>query len=263
MTKSSLHQFALTEFRLDGHVALLSGAARGIGLAMARVFAQAGCAVAIQDIDLEAARSAATAITESGGRALALGGDIADATLPAGWVQSTTAALGAPTILVNNASVQRQEDWLDLQVEEIESQLRANVVVPLLLCQACVPGMRAAGYGRILNIGSIQALRGNAGMLPYAVSKGALETLTKSLARAEAACGITINDLAPGWYDTDRNKDQFESLAQRVADGKRYVPLGRLGLPRDCAGLALLLCSPAGAYITGQTIYVDGGMSVR
>jgi len=254
--------FQLSEFRLDNRVALLTGAARGIGLGIARAFAAAGCAVAIQDLEENVAQSEADKINASGGRAIALGGDIGDLSLGQRLVGQTRENLGGLDILVNNASIQRQSDWLELSPEEIESQLRADLVAPIILCQAAAPIFRAQKWGRILNIGSIQGLKGNAEMLPYSISKTALESLTKALARSEAAYGVTVNNLAPGYFDTLRNSDDFPDEETKRERGETIVPIGRIGEPRDCAGLALLLCSEAGNYITGQTIYVDGGLAV-
>ena len=133
----------------------------------------------------------------------------------------------------------------------------------MLLCQQAVPIFRGQGFGRIINLGSIQQKTGNASMLPYAASKSALENITKALARELAKDQITVNMLSPGWFNTWRNRHDFKTPEDMIATGKRAVPLGRIGEPQDCGGVALLLCSDAGAYITGQTIFVDGGMSIR
>ncbi|HEX8833564.1 MAG TPA: SDR family oxidoreductase [Abditibacteriaceae bacterium] len=250
-------------FDLTSRVALLTGAGRGIGLGIARGLAAAGCAVAIQDIDLNVAGQAADSINENGGRAVALGGDITDLSTVTNLVQQTLNALGGLDILVNNAAIQRQMNWLEVTPEEIERQFRANISAPVLLCQTAVPHFRAQRWGRILNIGSIQGLKGNPGMLPYSMSKGAIQNMTKALARDLAPDGITVNNLAPGFFDTFRNEHEFPSEETKEEKGRKFVPAGRVGEPHDCAGLALLLCSDAGSYITGQTIYLDGGLSIK
>ncbi len=249
---------------LKGRCALITGAGRGIGLAIARRLAGAGCAVAIQDIDRDiAAREAARITAESpGALAIALGGDATDLASAEAWVQETVAGLGNLHILVNNASIQKAGSWLDLSREQIESQLRADFTLPILLCQQAVPILRRAGWGRILNIGSIQQRAGNPAMLAYSMSKAALDNMTHALGRELASENITVNLLAPGYIDTFRNRDNFHGDTDKEKAGQR-IPIGRLGQPEDCAGLALLLCSDAGSYITGQSIYVDGGLSAR
>lgn len=250
------------DFSLAGRVALVTGAGRGIGLGIAQALAAHGAAVAIQDIDLPVAQAEADRIRQAGGRAIALGGDILDLALPARAVAETIRQLGALHALVNNASIQSIHDWLDLTPDEIERTFRANLTSLILFTQAAVPIFRRQRFGRVVNVGSIQGLRGNPEMLPYAMSKAAMDNMTIALARQHAAEGITVNCIAFGWFNTYRNQADFPTPQSVVEKGK-HIPVGRIGEPRDAAGLAVLLCSPAGGYITGQTIYVDGGMSVR
>lgn len=249
-------------FSLTGRCALITGAGRGIGLGIAQALAGAGCAVAIQDIDRDVAAREAQAIERDGGRAVALGGDVTDLSLARRLIGEAVNALGGLDILINNAAIQKKtESWLDLTVEDIERQIRADFIMPILLCQQAVPVFRQRGGGRIINVGSIQQKSGNEHMLAYAMCKAALENMTKALGRELAHENITVNLIAPGWFDTYRNRADFPSEEAKVRVGKRAVPLGRIGEPQDCAGLALLLCSEAGSYITGQSIFVDGGMS--
>lgn len=252
----------IPSFRLDSKIALITGAGRGIGRGIAEALAASGCAVAVQDLDTVVATEAAEAIRAAGGRAIALGGDIADLSLPERLVRQTLDAFGGLHILINNAAIQSWGPWLELSAEQIERQLRANVVVPILLCQQVVPIFRAQRWGRIINLGSIQQLRGNPHMLAYASSKAAVGNLTIALARDLAKDRITVNCIAPGWFNTWRNRHEFQTEQDLQSKG-RNVPVGRVGEPRDCAGAALLLCSDAGEYITGQTLYIDGGMSAR
>jgi len=258
-----MEPLAPVDFRMNGKVALLTGAGRGIGLAMARALAAAGCAVAIQDLDLTVAEAGAAAINAAGGRAIALDGDVLDLHLPARAVSEVVAKLGGLHVLVNNAAIQQPRHWLETSAEEMERQLRADLVAPILFCQQAVPIFRKQQWGRIINLGSIQQLRGNPQMLAYSLSKAALEKMTVALARDLGAGQITVNLIAPGWVHTHRTRNDFTSAEEKEEKGKRAAPLGRVGEPTDFAGITLLLCSDAGSYITGQTIYVDGGMSAR
>jgi glucose 1-dehydrogenase len=243
---------------MRGRVALLTGAGRGIGLGIARALASAGCAVAIQDIDEAVARDEARKLEAGGARAIALGGDMTDSAVAASLPKKVADQLGALHVLVNNASIQSNGPWNEKELADMERELHADLLVPIALCQRALPFMREAKWGRILNIGSIQQKQGNAGMLSYSLSKAALEKLTTALANKLARENITVNLIAPGYFNTQRNqKDaaRFEQIASNI-------PMGRIGEPNDCGGIALALCSDAGAYITGQSIYVDGGLSV-
>jgi len=249
-------------FRLDGRVALLTGAGRGIGLSIARAFAADGAGVAIQDIDLDVAQAEAAAIRQSGGRAIALGGDITDPRLPYELVRDTVKGLGGIHILINNAAIQRSADWLEVTAEDMQREFGADLIAPIRLSQMVTPIFEAQRFGRIINLGSIQQRSGNVGMLAYSLSKVALVGLTTALARHLARHQITVNLIAPGWVNTYRNRRDFRS-EQEVLEKGKHLPLGRIGQPEDYDGIALLLCSEAGEYITGQSIYVDGGMCTR
>jgi len=249
------------DFDLSGRVALITGAGRGIGLGIAKALASAGCAVAIQDLDDTVATREAEMLKKSGGKATALGGDITNVSLPAKWVRETIKKLGGLHIVINNASIQTHVHWTKLTVKEFDRMMHANVYTPIALCQAAEPIFRKQRWGRMVNIGSIQQRTGNERMLDYAMSKAALENMTFALARDLAGVGVTVNNIAPGYFFTIRNP-QLNSAAERRKAGE-WIPVGRVGEPRDAAGVALLLCSAAGEYITGQTIYVDGGMAAR
>jgi NAD(P)-dependent dehydrogenase (short-subunit alcohol dehydrogenase family) len=219
--------------------------------------------VAIQDLEIDVAQAAAERIAATGVPAIALGGDITDLSLPARAIQETRSKLGGLHILINNAAIQQEKDWTQFTVEEITRQVNADFISPILFCQQAAAIFKPQRFGRIINIGSIQQRVGNTDMLPYSMSKAALENLTRGLARVLAPDGITVNLLNPGYFNTWRNRDQFKTPEDLIERGKQYVPVGRIGEPEDCGGIALLLASEAGAYITGQTIYIDGGMSVR
>ena len=247
------------QFRLDGRIALVTGAGRGIGLAIAQALAEAGAKVAIQDIDLAVAEAEVKKITDAGGQGVALGGDASKLDDVEAWVPKVTEALGPIDVLVNNAAIQDNMKFVEWPADEIESVLRANITAPIRLCQQVVPHMKQQKWGRILNIGSIQGLKGSLSMSPYAASKAAIHNLTISLARGLGEHGITCNALAPGVFDTLRNKEFF---AHNEANNLKWLPLRRAGEPDDCAAIALLLCSDAGRYITGDVVSVDGGMAI-
>lgn len=250
------------DFRLDGKVALVTGAGRGIGLAIAQALASQGCAVALQDIDKGVAAAEVEKIKEAGGKGIALGGDLRDLSQADVLVGETVAQLGRLNVLVNNGAVQTAKRWTDLSVEEIESNFRANMTMPILLSQRAYPHLKADGHGRIINIGSVQEL-GFPEMLAYSMSKSGLHNMTRALAKELAKDGITVNQISPGYFNTYRNREDFKTPQELTEKGKRFVPMGRIGDPEDCAGLALLLAGPAGSYITGQTIFVDGGIAVN
>ena len=248
-------------FDLTGKCALITGAGRGIGLAIARALAGAGCAVAVQDVDGGVAGDAAAAITAAGGRAVAFDGDLLDLTLPARLVPRVVDALGGLHILVNNGSIQTPEPWTSVTADAVERQLRADLVAPVLFCQQVVPVFRRQRFGRIVNVGSVQQRKANPGMLAYSLSKGALEKLTVGLARELAPDNVTVNQIAPGWINhTVRNAADLSTAEQVDRTAHDAVPLGRLGEPDDLRGVALLMCSDAGGYMTGQNVFVDGGM---
>jgi NAD(P)-dependent dehydrogenase (short-subunit alcohol dehydrogenase family) len=249
------------DFRMDGKCALLTGAARGIGLGIARAFAAMGASVAIQDIDLAEAQAQATKIAEAGGRAIALGGDITDRSLGETLVAEAATALGGLHVLVNNAAIQREVRFMELTSDAFATTLNANLILPMRLCQEAAKIFVPQRWGRIVNLSSVQQFRGSNVMIDYAAGKAALAHLTRTLARELAQHNVTVNALAPGWYKTLRNAHQFTDPQVEREIGAKNVPLGRIGYPEDCAGAAVLLCSTAGEYITGQVLSVDGGLT--
>ncbi len=257
--ESSLPQ---PSFDLTGRVALLTGAGRGIGLGMARALASLGAAVAIQDIDLSIAERESADIIAAGGKAIPLGGDVTNLSLPERIVADVARQLGRLDILVNNAGIQSRNPWTTQPMDDAEREHRANVLAPLLFSRHALEHFRCGGYGRIINIGSIQGMTGNPGMLAYSMSKAALVNQTTALARSLAKEGITVNLIAPGYINTHRNQQDFPDI-QTLREKGRNIPIGRIGEPNDFGGIAALLAGEAGSYITGQVIYVDGGLSTR
>ena len=171
-------------------------------------------------------------------------------------------ALGEIDILVINASVQYRRPWHELNREEFDEQIVVNLRSALELIQLIAPAMVDRGWGRIVTVGSVQQRRPNREMLPYGATKAGLEQLARNLAEQLAGQGVTVNNLAPGVIDTDRNAQALSKpdVRRRV---EQWVPMGRIGAAEDCVGAALLLCSDAGAYITGVDLYVDGGAQLR
>jgi len=246
---------------LKDRVALITGAARGIGLGIARGLHAAGARVVIQDIDIDAAKRSVEGAQGLPG-ALAIGGDINDLTLAQQLVDATTQHFGGLHIIVNNASIQVERPWPDESPEDMLVQYRANVVFPNELIKSSAAILRSQKFGRIVNIGSIQQKVPNCHMLGYGLTKSALTGLTLAMSREFVKDGVTVNLVAPGYFNTYRNASQFPDEQAEARIGQKHVPMGRVGRPSDVAGIVVSLCSDACGYITGQTIYVDGGMSV-
>lgn len=249
-------------FRLDGRTALVTGARREIGRAIALGLAGAGARLAIHHAGTaEEAADAAAVVREieaAGGKASAFAQDFAvdDA---GRTLAAAVAAWAAVDILVLNASIELHENYDAISRERFDRQIAVNLRSPLELLQAVVPAMGARGWGRVVTIGSVQQIRPHPQMLVYAGTKAAQLNWAWNLARQFGGQGVTVNNLAPGAILTARNRAQMategEALVQRI-------PAGRLGQPDDLVGAALLLCSNAGAYINGANLYVDGGRAI-
>ena len=170
--------------------------------------------------------------------------------------------MGDIDALVLNASLQYRNHWEEIPLSEVYEQLNCNFVSSLMLIQAAVPNMKKKGRGRIVTVGSVQEAKPHPDMLIYSASKAAQTNMVKSLSLQLAPFGITVNNMAPGVIYTDRNVEALSDpeYAKKVTDS---IPVGFYGTPDDCAGTVSLLCSDEGRYITGQSIYVDGGKSVQ
>ncbi len=252
----------LAKFRLDGRRALVTGSSRGIGRSIALALAEAGAHVAVHYTGQRAkAGETVAAAAQFGVKAIAVQAELTDLTAVERLHADVLAQLGAPDILVLNASVQFRTPWREIAAAAAQQQLAVNFVASLRLIQLCEPVMTAQRWGRILAIGSVQQRKPHPDMAAYAASKAAQCNLVANLAAQLAPLGITINNLAPGVINTDRNTT---ALADPVyaARLRARIPAGRFGDAGDCAGAALLLCSDAGSYITGQDLQVDGGMSL-
>jgi NAD(P)-dependent dehydrogenase (short-subunit alcohol dehydrogenase family) len=246
-------------FDLSGRVALVTGSSRGIGRAIALGLADCGSAVAIHCASrVQEAQSVAGTIEAAGRRATAIAADLSSAQACRELVAETTARLGHIDILVLNASAEIRRDWRDVSDDDFDIQVAVNFRAPLLLMQSVVPGMADRGWGRVVSIGSIQEVKPNPRLLVYAALKCAQANVIVNLARQYAARGVTLNNLAPGAIGTERNAAVLQDAAYR-SRVEAQIPARRLGVPDDCVGACLLLCTEAGSYITGTTLFVDGG----
>ena len=239
---------------LDGKVALVTGASRGIGAAIAASLGAAGARVIGTATTGQGADGISAALGQHG-RGMVL--DVADGGAVQQVVKDIAAQEGAVTILVNNAGITRDNLLMRMKEEEWDLLLETNLSALYRTCRACLRGMMKARYGRIVNIGSVVGTMGNAGQTNYAAAKAGMIGFTRSLAREVGSRSITVNTVAPGFIATDMTRamsaEQRESLAGQV-------PLGRLGEPGDIAAAVLFLVSESGAYITGETLNVNGGM---
>ncbi len=254
---------ASPNFSFVGHRALITGSSRGIGAALAQAFATEGADVAVHGYrDREVGEALAGSLRAAGRKCLYIDADLSTEAGTEGAYASACAGLGdSPDIVVCSASIQEPADWRRITRASLEHQFAVNLFSTLRLCQLAVPAMEDKGWGRILTLGSVQETKPHPDMVAYAGTKCAQTSLVVNLARQLAPRGITVNNLAPGVVLTDRNRHRLAdpAYAERM---RAAIPAGTLGEPGDCVGAALLLCSDAGRYITGQTLYVDGGMSL-
>jgi len=242
---------------LENEIALVTGASRGIGQAIAEGLGKAGATV----IGTATSESGAQAIGErlqaagirGAGRVL----NVTDGAQIEEVVKEITASFGAPSILVNNAGITRDNLLMRMKDEEWDAIIETNLSSLFRVTRACLRGMTKARKGRIINIGSVVGSAGNAGQTNYAAAKAGLLGFTKSLAREVGSRGITVNAVAPGFIDTDMTRGLPEEHRKALLTG---IPLGRLGQPEEIAAAVVFLASPGGAYITGETLHVNGGM---
>ena len=239
---------------LDGEIALVTGASRGIGAAIAKALLAAGATV-VGTATTQAGADGISATLGGKGRGMVL--DVSDDESIQTAVKDLQSREGSPTILVNNAGVTRDNLLMRMKDDEWNDVIATNLTGTYRLCKACLRGMMKARKGRIVNIASVIAVMGNAGQANYAASKAGLIGFTKSLAREIGSRGITVNVVAPGFIDTDMTK----VLSDEQREGMlAQVPLGRLGAGDDIANAVVFLASGGGAYITGETLHVNGGM---
>ncbi len=240
-------------------VALVTGSSRGIGRAIAIRLAKDGYRVIVHGADnVEKANEVRDIILSGGGEAEVIMADLCD--LEA--TKEFSSKLPDIDVLVLNASVQIRRPWNEISIEESYTQLNCNFVSSMLIIQKTFENMKRNKWGRIITVGSVQEAKPHPDMLVYSASKAAQTNMVSSLSLQLAKDGITVNNVAPGVIYTDRNVVALSDpvYAKKVTDS---IPVGFCGEPDDCAGIVSLLCSEEGRYITGQSIYVDGGKSVQ
>ena len=239
---------------LAGEIALVTGASRGIGASIAQALAAAGATV-VGTATSQGGADGISAALGNKGRGIVL--NVADDESVQAAIKDIQSHEGNPSILVNNAGITRDNLLMRMKQEEWDDVIATNLTGLFRVSKACLRGMMKAKRGRIINIASVIAVMGNAGQANYAATKAGMVGFSKSLAREIGSRGITVNVVAPGFIDTDMTKVLPE--AQRDAMLSQ-VPLGRLGAGDDIANSVLFLASSAGAYITGETLHVNGGM---
>lgn len=246
----------------NSRVAVVTGAARGIGAAIARRLAAQGVAVAAVDLNTDGIARTANQIVESGGRAIAVGADITDETAAAHAVERAAAELGPVTILVNNAGIIRDNLLFKMTADDWDAVIGVHLRGAFLMTRAAQAHMIDAKWGRIVNLSSTSAL-GNRGQVNYAAAKAGLQGFTKTLALELGKFGVTANAIAPGFIDTEMTQATADRLGVDFDDWKaaasRDIPVGRVGTPEDVAAVAGFLCSDDAGYVSGQVIYVAGG----
>ena len=248
---------------LEGKSALITGASRGIGEAIALRFADEGCDIAINYLPEPGRDNAAEAervaekIVALGRRAVCLEADITDLAAVERMVASALEAFGKLDILVNNAGIARDRTLKKLEKADWDAVLAVNLTGAFHCTRAVIDHMRERGQGRIISLASVVALMGNIGQTNYAASKAGLIGFTKALAREVARRGITVNAIAPGFIDTEMTQAMPEEAREAVLAA---IPMARMGRPDDVANAALFLASDAAAYITGHVLSVNGGL---
>ena len=250
------------QFDLTGKVAIVTGGNGGIGLGMVRGLAEAGAAIAIVARNQAKSNEAVAELARHGAKAISVITDVTDKAAVAAMVERVTSELGRVDILVNNAGINIRKPPQALDIEEWDRVLNTNLTSAFLCSQAVYPAMKAAGGGKIINIGSMMSIFGASFAPAYAASKGGIVQFTRACACAWAADNIQANAVLPGWIDTDLTKgarQQIEGLHDKVL---ARTPAARWGDIADFAGIAVFLSSAASDFVTGTAIPVDGGFSV-
>ncbi|MGW6589080.1 SDR family NAD(P)-dependent oxidoreductase [Streptomyces globisporus] len=249
-------------FSLEGRVAVVTGGSSGIGRAITGALARAGASVVVVARREAELRATVDELTAEGCRAAWVSADLSTAEGVRVGAEEAAAAFGEPDILVNCAGVNLRPPMTELGDDVWDTTMAVNLKAPFLLGQRFGPGMAERGYGRIIHITSQQAHRAFVSSGAYGVSKGGLESLTRSQAEAWSPHGVTVNSLVPGFVLTPLNA-RLQSDPEKVASLAARTMVGRNGLAEDFAGAAVFLAGRSSAYVTGQSLFVDGGFSVH
>lgn len=246
-------------FSLSGQVALVTGAARGIGFAIAQLFAEAGAKVILSDINEEGVKVAASSLSQAGYQAFGYAADAGDKAQLEMLLAAVESAFGPLTVLMCNAGITGFHGPMEqAPAEEFDDVIRLNLKGPTILCNLVAPRMAKQNGGSIVLMSSLSGLRGNTSIGSYAMSKAALAQLARNLAVRWGEANVRVNAISPGLIDTglaDVFKNNPDLYARRMA----RTPLRRMGLPREVAAAALFLATPAGGFVTGHNLVVDGG----
>ena len=252
----------MLDFSLTGKVALVTGGTSGIGRRQALALAQAGAAVVLLGRREAQLHEAVADIEAVGGRAAALPADLSDRGLLGGIAERAAQPFGSIDILINAAGVNFRQAVDEITFESWDKTLNLNLAVPFFLARELVSAMKEGGWGRIINIASLQSSRAFPNGLAYGASKGGVSQLTRAMTEAWSRDGITCNAIAPGFFPTELTAPVYENpeLLDRLA---AQTAIGRNGVLPDLDGLTVFLASPASDYVTGQVIYIDGGFTAK
>ncbi len=248
-------------FDLSGRIALVTGAYRGLGFAIATGLARAGATVVLNARKADAVDEAAQALREQGLAADTSVFDVTDRAAVRAAVTAIQAAHGGVDILFNNAGIQRRGALVDFSQSDWDAVIATNLTAPFIVSQAVLPGMIANRRGKIVHIASLMSEMARPSVVPYTAAKGGVRQLTRGMAVELAPHNIQVNAIAPGYFATEMNRALLDN-AEFTSWVNKRTPAGRWGNPTEIAGLAVFLASNASDYVTGQMMIIDGGMSV-